>query len=116
MQSTKEFLACRLSVQIPVVSAHAVKRYMERTGCKSPERARTKVEYCFLNGKKLKGDPKATVSKIYGRGFVLVVKENLIITIYRPTAPHIRKKVYNIHKNERRQNGNVTPRRASEEN
>jgi hypothetical protein len=93
-------------VNLPVVSAHAVERYMERTGCKSPERARNKIEYCFINGRRLKTNPKSAVIKVYGGGFVLVIDTqktpNLIVTIYRPTAPHIRKKVYAAHKQKRK--------------
>lgn len=76
---------------------------MERTGCKSQERARNKIEHCFVNGLKLRKSKREAkdVDKIYGHGFVLVVKDNLIITIYRPTTPVIKEKIYAAHRKKR---------------
>jgi hypothetical protein len=74
---------------------------MERTGCKSPERARNKIENCLANGKKLSHDKKTQTTKTYGGGFVLCVKDNVVVTIYRPTTAASKRKVYAIHKAKR---------------
>jgi hypothetical protein len=63
----------------PVISRHAIERFMERTGCKSETRARNRLVNLAANARPIKN------GRHYARGFVLVIEGETVVTVYRPT-------------------------------
>ena len=76
------------------VSAHARERFCERTGCKTLHRAEAKLKELFKHAKRTRrvanvqailasGFAYADSEYYFNCGWVLVVKDNVIITAYQ---------------------------------
>ena len=71
---------------------HAIKRYRERTGCKkSDEKIMNKLVVQLANKK------RCGRGQWYASGWVFVHRGNLIITVMRPKAAKLQKRIFNAH-------------------
>lgn len=80
-----------------MISAHARERFCERTGCKSLRRAEAKLKELFKHAKRTRrvanvqailasGFAYADSEYYFNSGWVMVVKDNVLITAYQSST------------------------------